>query len=299
MQAKVDGLILGETEIIINKFLRKIPIPYSKIKSATIDEFNTLVIKLTDNDVLKDKDTLDIPFSRYDKDLFNEVKSVIDLGIKLNSKPSKENALITQEIANAITRLTVFISYQSCVDKQYVVNYITGIPQIKKPSKSSFIRIGADEITIKKGGFSSVKASLPWSSITKVSAENRTQITRSFSGGNAALGLFIAGPFGALLGGGMGNKHDDSVKFVNILYKNELNEEAVILLETKKAFEISTGLNEVRKWYILQHPELNLAQKTIQESGGLGDLEKLAELKEKGIITQKEFDQKKKQILGL
>jgi len=32
---------------------------------------------------------------------------------------------------------------------------------------------------------------------------------------------------------------------------------------------------------------------------GIGDLEKLAELKEKGIITQEEFDSKKKQILGL
>lgn len=36
-----------------------------------------------------------------------------------------------------------------------------------------------------------------------------------------------------------------------------------------------------------------------KESGNLADLEKLAELKEKGIITEEEFTQKKKQILGL
>ncbi|MBI2593259.1 SHOCT domain-containing protein [Candidatus Daviesbacteria bacterium] len=35
------------------------------------------------------------------------------------------------------------------------------------------------------------------------------------------------------------------------------------------------------------------------QSGGVGDLEKLAELKDKGIITQEEFEQKKKQLLGL
>lgn len=35
------------------------------------------------------------------------------------------------------------------------------------------------------------------------------------------------------------------------------------------------------------------------QSGGINDIEKLAELKEKGIITQEEFEQKKKQILGL
>jgi voltage-gated potassium channel len=37
----------------------------------------------------------------------------------------------------------------------------------------------------------------------------------------------------------------------------------------------------------------------ISVSGGLLDLEKLAELKEKGIITEDEFDKKKKQILGI
>lgn len=36
-----------------------------------------------------------------------------------------------------------------------------------------------------------------------------------------------------------------------------------------------------------------------QNSSNIEDLEKLAELKEKGIITQEEFDAKKKQILGI
>ncbi len=34
-------------------------------------------------------------------------------------------------------------------------------------------------------------------------------------------------------------------------------------------------------------------------NSGLGDLEKLAELKNKGIITEAEFNQKKKQLLGI
>lgn len=36
-----------------------------------------------------------------------------------------------------------------------------------------------------------------------------------------------------------------------------------------------------------------------QRSSSIEELEKLAELKEKGIITQEEFDAKKKQILGI
>jgi hypothetical protein len=39
--------------------------------------------------------------------------------------------------------------------------------------------------------------------------------------------------------------------------------------------------------------------KPTAKSSGLDDLEKLAELKEKGIITEEEFNAKKKQILGL
>ena len=40
-------------------------------------------------------------------------------------------------------------------------------------------------------------------------------------------------------------------------------------------------------------------QKGKDSGSGIEDLEKLAELKEKGIITEEEFAQKKKQILGL
>ena len=39
--------------------------------------------------------------------------------------------------------------------------------------------------------------------------------------------------------------------------------------------------------------------KTQANSGGIDDLEKLAELKQKGIITEEEFIAKKKQILGI
>jgi len=38
---------------------------------------------------------------------------------------------------------------------------------------------------------------------------------------------------------------------------------------------------------------------TDQSHSSLNDIEKLAELKSKGIITEKEFEQKKKQLLGL
>jgi len=52
-----------------------------------------------------------------------------------------------------------------------------------------------------------------------------------------------------------------------------------------------------------QHVKNELHQptgETIQSSGGsMGDLEKLAALKERGLVTEDEFEAKKKQILGL
>ena len=41
------------------------------------------------------------------------------------------------------------------------------------------------------------------------------------------------------------------------------------------------------------------SQEGTPKSSGLDDLEKLANLHEKGIITEEEFNAKKKQILGL
>jgi hypothetical protein len=44
---------------------------------------------------------------------------------------------------------------------------------------------------------------------------------------------------------------------------------------------------------------LNLMKKKSGGSSDADELEKLSQLKDKGILTQEEFDQKKKQILGL
>ena len=44
---------------------------------------------------------------------------------------------------------------------------------------------------------------------------------------------------------------------------------------------------------------LRLLSSPSPSNSGVDDLEKLSELKEKGVITEEEFQQKKKQILGL
>jgi len=76
---------------------------------------------------------------------------------------------------------------------------------------------------------------------------------------------------------------------------------AQVVIETTggKKLKIPVGIGEKNK--------LKDAIYSAQSGGGqrkdtpseINDLEKLAELKEKGVITEEEFQQKKKQILGL
>ena len=68
------------------------------------------------------------------------------------------------------------------------------------------------------------------------------------------------------------------------------------------AYQIATILKEARKAYFLKH---NIAHHEITEhtnheapTDNLDQLEKLAALKEKGIITSEEFEAKKKKLLA-
>lgn len=67
------------------------------------------------------------------------------------------------------------------------------------------------------------------------------------------------------------------------------------MLQTKQAHEIATKMNKERKEYYRK----NNISLTTETNTGVGELEKLAELKDKGIISAEEFEAKKKQILGL
>ena len=74
--------------------------------------------------------------------------------------------------------------------------------------------------------------------------------------------------------------------------------------------DINIGLNSSHKWdfeelksildeKIIENQEKIKSSETAENKTDLNELEKLAEFKDKGIITEKEFNAKKKQILGL
>lgn len=71
-------------------------------------------------------------------------------------------------------------------------------------------------------------------------------------------------------------------------------DENTVTFASKKTSELFWGLKE-----LIEKKALEAQSGQTQAPNQLNDLEKLAQLKEKGIITEAEFTAKKKQILGL
>lgn len=139
----------------------------------------------------------------------------------------------------------------------FQTKYITGLPQFPKPVDNMVVKLGETGIVFKQ--FLLPEVIVPFQVITKIEAETKTQITRTASMFKGAVGLALAGPVGAMIGMGIGSKHDDSINFVTITYKDELDEENLIVLQQgglaarlSPAQEIATRLKEARKEYLLK-----------------------------------------------
>jgi len=151
--------------------------------------------------------------------------------------------------------------------------------------------------------------------------DNKQQ--KEFKGYNGTLILTNTGVIikrgikGFLLGGGMlrGDKTIPYSSIIAVQLKKAGLTAGYIQLTLKGGSEAKAGLFQSVKdentinFYNNKNKDFEEAKRLIEEkiSAGdvqsnksdLGELEKLAELKEKGIITEEEFNAKKKSILGL
>ncbi len=127
--------------------------------------------------------------------------------------------------------------------------------------------------------------------------------------------LIKRGLRGVLLGGGMlrGDKTIPYTSIVAVQLKKAGLTAGYLQLTLKGGSEAKAGLfqstmdeNSVN-FYSNRNKDFEEARRLIEEkiskvdgvSGNINDLEKLADLKNKGIITEKEFELKKKQLLGI
>lgn len=128
--------------------------------------------------------------------------------------------------------------------------------------------------------------------------------------GSAVVGGVLFGGVGAIVGGGLGKKQKDVINRMSVVInlRNEFIshiEIPLITTETKKnGFIYKTSKDEAQRIVALLSVIVD-AQKASQSApataagSSADELLKFKQLLDSGVITQEEFDAKKKQILGL
>lgn len=119
----------------------------------------------------------------------------------------------------------------------------------------------------------------------------------SFSAGGAIAGEIMLGTLGAIAGGLSGGKKVDSL--VIIRYKSDAGDVKDLVISARNAEKIKDKvIKQLQKRKIKLQP-VEIDQDKSLKNNYADEIEKLAILKEKGVLTQQEFEAKKKQLLGI
>lgn len=180
----------------------------------------------------------------------------------------------------------------SCAGKYTNDSIVSQTAVIDK--KNKLIIWCKDKLTYGKYNFSDVASFTP---IDKGHGEIKKHgITRSL------VGATLAGPLGAIVGAVTGGKNFEFIDQLSI--DITFNDNNHVLMEFIKQPNKAKRLkNELESFAeacsILDKITSERENNAITTDNGINDLKKLKELADNGIITQEEFEAKKKQILGL
>ena len=170
----------------------------------------------------------------------------------------------------------------------FMEKYISGFPfcRYKTPI---MIEVTPEQLNIRLlMGFSWKNFSIPASDIVEIGLNQETYRSAGKAAAGAIVGGVLTGGIGLLAGAALGGKRrkDNEMTLVVDYQGTECN------IELKSSKTIPNLYQEIKK--IFKEPKTETAQLSQAD-----ELQKFAELKEKGIITPEEFETKKKQILGL
>jgi hypothetical protein len=176
------------------------------------------------------------------------------------------------------------------------VEYLNGFTNSKIPkvSKGFLLEVGNQQITIWHQSFiySRHKEIIPFEQLVDVRS-SVTQTRKTLSAGKAVVGTILLPGVGTLIGAAMGGKRKDYSLIISHIVDNRRVDLELI---TKQCSQIEQVIFDTMK--------KNGLKLTTESSGEklnmtyLEEIEKLAELRDKSIITEQEFQSQKAHILG-
>lgn len=212
----------------------------------------------------------------------DSVKKTLDESTGSFKEFQKENKELKQALEGAFAR--------------YEVTYVSGLPQypkVKMGSASIGLNVMENQFSFRKTGNSKDWFSdfdISYDSIMELYIEKRTITTAE-----------------VLLGGG-NDANQEQENVICIIFKADTGEELTLRVEMLTGFTIYRQAEKCREFIALlrQHGILQRLEqkKNINNGSGsnnsdiLTQIEKLASLKEAGILTDEEFQEKKKTLLA-
>jgi len=131
---------------------------------------------------------------------------------------------------------------------------------------------------------------------------NGGHVSKHHRGSRALLGGMLAGGVGAVMGASTGGKEFDKIAELSIIvYFKDGSDKKLFFTSDEKSDSLIAQLEQDRfdRTSVLLTKVMNANKNNINSTSYKDELEDLKILLDKGIITQEEFAEKKKQILGL
>lgn len=180
---------------------------------------------------------------------------------------------------------------ERCFEIKEVISYIGGHPELVKEGNAN-INISDDNINITVGLFSKTTASVPLKKIKSIKYENGSELKSRIT----LTRLMLLGPLGLFLK----KKTADKKYFLTI----ECDDFSVCFSgdSSKQVNKVYQQVYDIWKSYKENYKKKENKQKSENEIGSISSYDELIELKKLldiGVISEDEFNQKKKNILGI
>jgi len=241
--------------------------------------------------------------------LFDPDEPLLKLEFAANVKPEKLKEMITyiETLSGGFEEPeTTILSRQLKEQKQehikqrrgvVVMNYIGGHPDRTKSYESGNLEIYDDKLQYVTVFKRDVLFVLSYGDVVNVEQYTEGEIKKKFSAGKAIAGGLLFGGLGAAGGFLLGKEKDARTFFLKVDAKYSGQDIEVFFSGKQK--NVQQSLNTIKGSLVRSRAETTSTAQSANHTNMANKIRELAQLKEEGLITEEEFEAKKKQILGL